>query len=510
MHTYAAIDLGSNSFHMIIAREESDGHLRVLDSLRETVRLGGGLNKQGDIDEATTQLALNTLSQFGQRLAEFDSGRVRCVGTNTLRRVKAEYGFLERAEKALGHPIDIISGREEARLIFLGTTHSTAPVEGNQLVLDIGGGSTEIILGAEGRPHTLESVNMGCVSWTQRFFDGGKISAKAYDKAITQAQLQMQPLLSTYKKLGWSNTLGCSGTIKAVETVAQANDWCEQGISAKALKKLRKALIKAGHIDKIDIEALKDNRQPIIIGGVAVLEAVFKALDIKHMDVSQSSLREGLLYDLIGRTHKEDIREQTVQTMVQQYAIDSEQAERVENTAVYLFRQVAEAWQLNEEHEQELRWACRLAEVGLNISHSKYHRHSEYILAYADMPGFSWHEQAVLAVLARLHRSKFHDEKCNAVPSQYQKPLRYLAVLLRLSVLLHRSRQEEPLPELTLFASDQSLLLRVDEAWIMAHPLTCADLLSEMKQLEQASWKFTLDWHQPSQTLREFWQELSS
>ncbi|MGM0564968.1 MAG: exopolyphosphatase [Pseudomonadota bacterium] len=509
LNTFAAIDLGSNSFHMIIAREEADGHLRVLDSLRETVRLGGGLNERGELDSATGDLALATLAQFGQRVAEFDSGRVRCVGTNTLRRISHKDDFLSRAEMALGHPIDIISGREEARLIYLGTTYSTVPVEGNQLVIDIGGGSTELILGTGGSPHTLESVNMGCVSWTQRYFKGGKIGAKRYEQAVNQAQLQLQPLLGRYRKKGWQSALGCSGTIKAVETVAQANGWCEQGISRKALKKLRKALLTAGHIDKIEIAALKDNRQPIIVGGIAVLEALFKSLDLEHIDVSQSSLREGLLYDLIGRTHKSDVREQTVQVMMDQYAVDLDHAARLEETAMDFFRQVAGEWQLDEEAENRLRWACRLSEVGLSISHSKYHHHSEYILAYADMPGFSWQEQAALAALARMHRNKFSLGSLGRVPATEHKAVCYLAVLLRLSALFHRSRLSETLPPIRLVASKEAVAIDLDADWLRQHPLTATDLNAEMYYLNKASWPIALELHQPDADLLAFWEELA-
>lgn len=500
--TYAAIDLGSNSFHMIIAREE-DGHLQVLDKLRETVRLASGLDANGDISGDTEQLALDTLSQFGQRLREFSSNQVRCVGTNTLRRVSKKAGFLKKAEAALGHPIEIIAGREEARLIYLGTTHSTTPADGNQLVMDIGGGSTELIIGREGKPHTLESINIGCVTYTERYFPDGVITEAAYDRARTQAGLQLRPVAKAYRDDGWVSALGCSGTIKAVEVIAQANGWCERGISRSALKQLRLALLEAGSIEKIDIAALKDNRQPVIAGGLAVLESIFRALNLEHIDVSQSSLREGLLYDLVGRTRKEDIRETTVNTMMRKHHTDEmlAHADRLYSTASQLFAKVQTPWQLDEDDRNTLLWAAQLCESGLSLSHSKYHRHSEYLLRHSDMPGFSWGEQNLLAFLARVHRSRFNLSALDNLPMDMHDTAQQLAVILRLAVLFNRSRLEETLPDIGLHASvlnnnEYTLAIQLDMDWLANNPLTLADLQAELDQHSRANSPFHLQVHQ--------------
>ncbi len=491
--TYAAIDLGSNSFHMIIAREE-DGHLQVLDKLRETVRLASGLSAEGEITGETEQLALDTLAQFGQRLREFSSNHVRCVGTNTLRRVNTGSGFLKKAEAALGHSIEIIAGHEEARLIYLGTTHSTAPIDGNQLVMDIGGGSTELIIGKDGKPHTLESINIGCVTYTQRYFPDGEITEERYDRARTQAGLQLRPVAKAYRDRGWISALGCSGTIKAVEVIAQANDWCESGISLTAVQKLRAALLDAGSIDNIQIAALKDNRQPVIAGGLAVLESIFKALRLEHIDVSQSSLREGLLYDLMGRTRREDVRETTVNNMMGKHHTEEmlAHADRLADMASKLFDDVQIPWALREEQKQSLLWAARLCECGLSLSHSKYHRHSEYLLRHSAMPGFSWGEQNLLAYLARVHRSRFNLSALDNLPSDMHDSATKLAVILRLAVLFNRSRLEEALPNLGLKAEGGLLTLHIDHDWLHNNPLTLADLNSEINQYENAGSGLTL------------------
>ena len=478
---------------MIIAREE-DGHLHVLDKLRETVRLASGLDENGDITGATETLALETLAQFGQRLREFSSDRVRCVGTNTLRRVNARAGFLKKAEAALGHPIEIIAGHEEARLIYLGTTHSTTPVDGNQLVMDIGGGSTELIIGKDGKPHTLESINIGCVTYTARYFPDGQITEERYDKARLQASLQLRPVAKAYRDRGWVNALGCSGTIKAVEVIAQANGWCESGISKEALKQLRLALFEAGSIENIQIEALKDNRQPVIAGGLAVLESIFKALKLEHIDISQSSLREGLLYDLVGRSHREDIRETTVQAMMRKHHTDEmvEHAQRLVNTVTTLFNDVKDQWQLSDDYLQSLCWTARLCEAGLSLSHSKYHRHSEYLLQHSDMPGFSWTEQHLLAYLARVHRSRFNLSALEHLPSEMHETGKRLATILRLAVLFNRSRLEETLPPLQLKVDGNKLDLHINADWLAENPLTKADLKAEIAHHEAADSGFTL------------------
>lgn len=478
--TYAAIDLGSNSFHMIIAREEN-GHLHILDKMRESVRLALGLNEEGDISGQTETLALETLSYFGQRISAFASSKVRCVGTNTLRKVSQNSQFLTKAEAALGHPIEIIAGREEARLIYLGTTHSSAPTDGNQLVIDIGGGSTELILGANGTPHTLESVAMGCVTFTQSFFEGGKISAKSYHQAVLAAQVALEPVLKRYIDSGFSHVLGCSGTIRAVEFIAQHNGWLPSGINAAAISHIREALLSAKHIDQVELEGLNDNRQPVILGGLAVLEGLFKSLKIDFMEVSQSALREGLLYDTIGRKKKKDVRKKTIKQMMRYYQIDREHAWRMQACAEFFYNQVQEAWQLKKAHRKQLKWAIALSESGLVISHAKFHHHSEYIVRHADMPGFSWNEQSILATLVRLQRNSFNQTTLAMLPPQFIGTVGKMAILMRLCRMMHRSRQLHELPQITLSASGNTLTITANGEWLQAHSLIQVQLQQEVE-----------------------------
>jgi exopolyphosphatase/guanosine-5'-triphosphate,3'-diphosphate pyrophosphatase len=487
----AAIDLGSNSFHMIIA-ELLDGELRIVDRLREMVRLAGGLDEQGNLDEASRQRALDCLQRFGQRLAGFPAGAVRAVGTNTLRRARSA-GFLYQARQALGHPIEIIAGVEEARLIYLGVAHGMADNETMRLVVDIGGGSTEVILGRRFQPLELESLYMGCVSFSQRFFADGKITAKAMKKALLAARLEVQGIEREFRDIGWGEVVGASGTIKAVHEVILANGWSEEGITPAALQRLVEALVAAGDIEKLSLNGLKEDRRAVICGGVAVLLALFEGLRIERMQVSDLALREGLLYDMLGRIRHEDVRERTIGLLGSRYQIDPQQAARVEQTALALLPGVAHDWALDdEEARQLLGWAARLHEIGLSIAHNQYHKHGAYLLANCDLLGFSRREQQQLAILVRVHRRKFPVAELAPLGEAEAKRGRYLAVVLRLAVLLHRSHSEEPMPTLLLSGREEGLSVRFPEGWLESHPLTQADLEQECEFLEAAKFKLTV------------------
>ncbi|MEN8171061.1 MAG: exopolyphosphatase [Pseudomonadota bacterium] len=484
----AAIDLGSNSFHMIIA-ELIDGELRIKDRLREMVRLAGGLDEKGNLDDASRQRALDCLQRFGQRLSAFPEGSVRAVGTNTLRKARSK-GFLKQAQKALGHPIEIIAGVEEARLIYLGVAHGLPHDESMRLVADIGGGSTEVILGRYFETLELESLYMGCVSFSRRFFPEGKITAKRMKKALIAARLEVQGIEREYRDIGWGQAVGASGTIKAVRDVVVANGWSKEGISLAALQRLADEMVAAGHLDKLSLKGLKEDRLPVICGGVAVLLALFEGLGIEQMQVSDLALREGLLYDMLGRIRHEDVRERTISMLSERYQVDTPQAGRVEQTALAALSQTADKWSLDDDcARQLLGWAARLHEIGLSISHSQYHKHGAYLLANSDLPGFTRSEQQQLAILVRAHRRKFPLNELAGLEEEEIQRCLYLAVILRQAVLLHRSHSDEPLPQLKLSGKEARLKLCFPEGWLEAHPLTEADLEQEIDRLEAVKFK---------------------
>jgi exopolyphosphatase/guanosine-5'-triphosphate,3'-diphosphate pyrophosphatase len=491
--TLAAVDLGSNSFHMIVARV-ADGQIQVIDRLKEMVRLGEGLTEEKTLQPEVAERALACLERFGQRVRAMPQGSVRAVGTNTLRQLRGGNGFVVRAEAALGHPIEIIAGREEARLVYLGVAHGLAAGDSKRLVVDIGGGSTELIVGQSFSPKLRESLHMGCVSMTRRAFADGRITAKAMEKAELRGALEILPVRELFRNAGWQTAVGSSGTIKAIRDVVTAQGWSEDDISAKSLERLAKALVKFGHIDAIDLKGLSEQRRPVFTGGVAVLYAVFRNLGVERMEVSDEALREGLLYEMTGRgSPQDDVRERTVDSLVSRYHVDSSHARRIENTAMSLFGQVVKPWALdNPQYPMMLSWASRLHEIGLNVSHSQYQKHGAYLICNSDLSGFSLSEQAVLAALVRGHRRKFANEVFDALPEEVRQSTRRLCVLLRLAVLVHRGRSASGKPMLLLEADNDDVRVSLPTDWLENHPLTRAELEEEAQRLQAAGYRMRL------------------
>lgn len=485
-NSIAAIDLGSNSFHLVVG-QMVNGQIRILDRMREMVRLAAGLDKNNELMDEARERALGCLRRFGQRLREMPPGSVRAVGTNTLRKMRNAEAFLSEATEALGHPIEIIAGREEARLIYLGVSHGLPDSNAQRLVIDIGGGSTELILGERFEPKQMESLHMGCVSLSQAFFANGEIREKNWNKAVIAARLELQAIEADYRASGWGEVVGASGTVRAVAEVVRAQGWSEEGITFAALQKLVDALLGTGQLAKLTLSGLKEERLPVLPGGVAVLYAIFQALGIERMATSEWALREGLLYDQVGRIQHEDVRERTIAALMQSYRVDVKQALRVEHTAKQLLALVAGEWKLDDEASAEMiGWAALLHEIGLAIAHSQYHKHAAYLLENSDMPGFSRQEQKMLALLVRSHRRKFPGALYKDLPPRQGTRLLRLTALLRLAVLLHRSRSADELPSLALTATERGLALSFPAGWLDAHPLTSADLEQEAQFLADA------------------------
>lgn len=489
----AAIDLGSNSFHLIIGRVV-DGHLDIVDRLREPVRLAAGLGPDKRLHRDAIERALACLHRFGQRLRGMPEHAVRAVGTNTLRSARNGEGFRREAQSVLGHPIEVIAGREEARLIYLGVAHALADDGERRLVVDIGGGSTECIVGSGFIPMVRESLYMGCVSVSRQFFPDGRIDKHSMKQATLAARVEFEPIERQYRDAGWSSAVGCSGTIRAIAAIVHAAGWCENGIDRGVLRRLRRELVRAGHVDAIRLSELRDDRRPVLPGGVAVLSAALDALDIKHLDVSEMALREGLLFDLIGRIRHDDVRDATVQRRIERYRIDVGQGRRVAETALELRRQVAAGWDLDSEDAvQLLRWAARLHEAGLFVSHNQYHKHGAYLLANADMSGFSRQAQSMLSSLVRGHRRKFPASVFDQLPPADARTARRLCVLLRLSVVLNRSRADDFLPGVEAAADRNALRVAFPPDWLEAHPLTRADLEQERSYLAAVGMKLSFE-----------------
>lgn len=457
----AAIDLGSNSFHLLVANYQDD-RLQVVARLGEKVQLADGLDEGGRLGEASMQRALDCLTRFAPFLEDITPGHLRVVGTNALRDASNSQTLIERAEALLGHRIEIIAGREEARLIYLGAAHALAE-DGRRLIVDIGGGSTEFIIGERFEPLALESLRMGCVTFTRRFFEGGEISEKRMRKAELAALSELANIQRPYQRLGWTDPVGSSGTIKAAAAViAAAGDAPEGVITRSGLAALRKRLIKCRKLDKVAMEGLKADRSRVFPAGVAILGAIFEAFDLEQMRYADGALREGVLYDMVGRNSPEDSRLKTLDNLARNYQVDARQADNVATTAGALLDQVREPWALDDDQARFLEWGSRLHEIGLAISHSQFHRHGAYLLEYSDLAGFSRPEQRLLAFLVRAHRRKFPVKEWQALPRSERHSHARLARLLRLAVILNHSRPEQPPTIPRLDAQGETLTLTLD------------------------------------------------
>jgi len=487
----AAIDIGSNSFHMVVARYVL-GQLRIVDRIKETVRLAEGLDGTGGLSQEAIDRALECLSRFGQRIRTIPPQHVRAIATNTVRALKSPQIFLLPAEKALGHGIEVVAGREEARLIYLGVANGQPPRTKRRLVMDIGGGSTEFIIGEGFEPLERESLQMGCVATTKRFFPNGELSKKRWKEAQTEITAEFQQFSAVYRERGWQEVFGASGTIKAIGEICTEMKLTQNIITEAALKQVREALLQFGNIRDIKLPGLPSDRRPVIAGGLLILDAAFTELDIKRMHISDDALREGVLYDMIGRHSERDPREASIHALCSRYAVDMPQANRVEKTALKLFNDVAEDWLLDSEELRLLGWAARLHEMGLAIAHSQYHTHGAYLIEHSDIAGFSRTEQQFLAALIRNQRRGFSNKSIQALPDRLAKSAQRCAIVLRLAVLLHRSHVRDAVPDPTLQVTGNELKLTLEKAWLKSHPLTQSDLDAEQEYLDEIDYKLTI------------------
>lgn len=478
--TLAAVDLGSNSFHLQIGRVV-DGQIYPLDAVREVVRLGGGLTAEKRIDRATQARALEALAKFSERLRGFARSAVRVVGTNALRVAKNAPAFLREARQTLGFPIEVISGREEARLIYLGVAHSLKPSPERRLVVDIGGGSTEFIVGTGIEPQLTESLYMGCLSYSLKYFPDGRIDKARMRAAELAARQEISSLKKQYKETGWHEAVGSSGTARSIEAILHDNGFAEAGITREGIDRLRERLFKVEKADPDRIGGLRPNRAPVLPGGVAILRAVFDELGIEAMQVAEGALRHGVLYDLLGRVEHRDMREATVAQFARRYHVDAAQAERARNLALSVYDALTLSQDRDEDDERRvLGWAARLAEIGLSIARAQYHKHSAYVLANADMPGFSRMEQARLARLVLAHRGKLAKmQDAGLEPSDWK-----LVLALRIASLILRSRTDAKLPFLRVVADAGGFAIDLPQAWLDENPLS-ADALDA----EASYWK---------------------
>ncbi len=482
-HTLAAVDLGSNSFHLQISRVVN-GQLYPLDALKETVRLGAGITAEKSINPVAAERAFAALRLFAERLRGLPKDAVRVVGTNALRVAKNAGAFVKEAETILGYPIEIIAGREEARLIYIGVANSLPPSNHQRLVVDIGGGSTEFIIGHRLKPKAAESLYMGCVSYSERHFPGGAMDKRSFREAQLAARKEVEQIAARFHKEGWKEAYGSSGTAKALGIILNENGITTEGISLEGLEWLRDKAIKAGGFKSLEtagVKGVKGDRVPVLPGGLAIMLTIFEELHLMRMSVADTALRDGVLHDLLGRTHHEDIRDATVEAMSKRYHVDQTQATRVKQLALEFFERIDESadTEIAFQRRQKLAWACRLHEIGIDIAQAGFHKHSAYVIANADMPGFSKREQAALATLTLAQRGKL-----SKVAGDLPREASFAAKVfcLRLAVLLSRSRRNVDTKRFGLAKVNGDFRLSVDAAWLETNSLTDYELRQEAEE----------------------------
>ncbi|PTT52889.1 exopolyphosphatase, partial [Aeromonas sp. HMWF014] len=484
---YAAVDLGSNSFHMVIAHL-SEGRFRIVDRIKERVRLAEGMDEQKRMSPEAMARGLTCLSLFAERLTNIKPDQIRIAGTYTLRRASNAREFVSEAAKVLNHPIEIISGQEEARLIYQGVAH-TQHIEGQVLVVDIGGGSTELIIG-EGFDHkALTSRKMGCVSLTQRFFANGKLNEKAFHGAVLETQHQLAPIINQYRKLGWQSCLGSSGSIRAVRDVLQGEGWTDGAITLAGLERLKQEMLDHKRVDQLKLAGLTEERKGVFAAAVTILLGLFTSLPIERMEYSDGALREGLLYEFEERLQHHDIRERTALALSTHYHIDKRQANRVEQSVLALFDALSGPWQMPEEpYRAILGWAARLHEIGLVINYSGIQRHSAYILQNTDLPGFTQDDQALLAALVRFQRKGLKLSELPPLPNHDTQTVLRCIRILRLAVAAHHRRQDNLLPKWNVQAAEDQLVVTLPIDWCDENRLLMQNLEKEHRYCQEQGW----------------------
>tara|TARA_B110000503_G_scaffold35642_1_gene58268 strand:- start:22417 stop:23937 length:1521 start_codon:yes stop_codon:yes gene_type:complete len=488
--TLAAIDLGSNSFHMLIARANHH-EMRPIVGFAERVQLALDIKHNQLTSEAMSR-GLLCLSRFKQALDALKPDMVRIVGTNALRVAKNADIFVSSVEDIIGCPVEVVSGREEARLIYLGVAHTLAN-DDTRLVVDIGGGSTELIIGRRFESQMRESLHMGCVTFSNRFSSDGLISPASFATAYNAACKEVINIQKSYKKHGWSDVVGSSGTIRSIEKIVYEQGWSSSGISIDALHKLRNMILKSSHVDELPKMAhLSEDRRPLIVSGLAILCGIFDSLDIKHMSTSAGALREGIVYDLLGRLAHEDVREHSISAMMLRSEVDQQNAEQAKEIAMLLFDSCSGDWDLGSADRKLLGWAAHLHEIGLSVAHTQYHKHGQYLIEHSDLQGFNKFEQKLLGLLVRGHRQKFPLRELRRFSSAHSLRLKRLIVMLRLAVLFKYIISDEGDPPFMPLAKTQGITLRLTQGWLAENSLMTTVLEIEQQYLIDADFVLTL------------------
>jgi len=485
----AAIDLGSNSFRLEIGRL-NHGQIHRTEYLKETVRQGSGLDTDRNLTLEAMQRGWDCLARFAERLAGFRKHQVRAVATQTLREARNRDVFLQKANQILGFPIEVISGREEARMIYQGVAHLLPQSAERRLVIDIGGRSTELILGQNLSAEVMESYRVGSVAWSMKYFESGVFSDTAFERAEIAAKAILDEALSSYSRQHWDTAYGSSGTVGSIADILLAAGWPTGVISREGLDWLQRCLLRVGHANKLRLEGLKEDRRAVIGGGISVLRALFDLLEMDKLQVAQGALRHGVLYDMLEREESgSDIRSQTVARLLTTFGVDTLQAQRVSKVARALLQELNHETHADDiaRHQRKLDWAAQLHEIGAQISHSDYHKHGAYILDNADALGFALPELHRLSLLVLGHRGKLRKLEVDFDDESFIKQL----LALRLAVILCHARRDPDYKSLRVSLLQKPARvfeLNLPEEWAQRFPQSAHLLMEEVNAWQKTSW----------------------
>jgi exopolyphosphatase/guanosine-5'-triphosphate,3'-diphosphate pyrophosphatase len=491
---YAVIDLGSNSFHMLITRQLADS-VQVVDKVKRKVRLAAGLNAENILSEQAIAKGLECLNFFAERLQDIPKENIRIVATATLRLAKNRDSFINKAQKILAHNIMLLSGLDEAQHIYLGVAHTSCS-DDKRLVLDIGGASTEIIVGDGFTVHNALSLDMGCVTFTQQYFADNCLNEDNFSRAIACAKAQIVPIKASFQKIGWQCVLGGSGTMQALAEILMFAH-SPTIITREFLQQIKIKLLTFSRISEIKIAGLSSERSPVIASGLAILIALFEEFDISRLKLSSGALREGLLYEMLPNSRDINIRQRTINALTQRFHIDQQHAQSVKQQALNLYAQLKQVWHLpNDNALSLLQASCDLHEVGLLLEFKYHQQHGAYILAHADLAGFSQSDRQLLVTLVRLYKGDIDTTALANQSITSKKSALHLLIILRLAIILCRRRKDDVLPHYQTKVTETQIHLCLPENWLAQHPLIADELIQEHQHLATVGFSLAIECQQ--------------
>ncbi len=477
---YAVIDLGSNSFHMLITRQLANS-VQVVDKVKRKVRLASGLDADNQLSKQAMARGLECLSFFAERLQDIPTSNIRIVATATLRLAKNSAEFISQANQILANQITLLSGEQEAQYIYQGVAHTNCSAN-KRLVIDIGGASTELIVGEGVNAKQVTSLDIGCVTFNNQFFTDGLLTESNFELAISAAKEKLKPLIKPYSAIGWQTVLGGSGTMQALAEILMHHHQPTL-IRAEFLQQVKQQLIACQSISQINIAGLSSERTPVIASGLAILIAIFDSFNIALLQLSSGALREGLLYEMLPHNAKVNIRQRTINSLMQRFHVDCHHAKNVKNQTVNLFNCFKDTWQLIDDNNYQLLLAsCQLHEIGLLLEFKHHQRHSAYIIENAELPGFDQTDKQLLKALVLLYKGDIQPALLKQATSNRQNA-QYLLAILRLAVILCRRRKDDVLPTYKAWVTDSTIHLVLPQSWLNRHPLICDELTQENKHL---------------------------